>query len=261
MDAIRLQAEDTTVDVVPERGALVARCAVGGRELFWLDPATVEDRSRSVRGGIPLLVPFAGALPGDRFVASPTLTTSMRQHGFGRDRAWTVAERGAVEVTMALGPDDASRAVYPFEFRFVYRVRALPRGVLVDLTVHNDGAAPLPVAPGFHPYFPCPLGRKGEVASDLPGFDPARFVEAGFDFGLPRPDDAPVHVRVPELGQVRFTLSPALRFLQFWSLPGKPFVCLEPFFGPAGVINDPRQRDEVAPGGVRSYAVRFELLP
>ncbi len=261
METIRLAAEDTIVEVVPERGALVTRCAVGSRELFWLDPATVADRTRSVRGGIPVLVPFAGALPDDRFVASPTLTTKMRQHGFGRDLPWTVTERGPVEVTMALGPGDASRAAYPFEFLFVYRVRALPRGVLVELAVHNEGAESLPVAPGFHPYFPCPLGRKGEVASDLPGFDAAGFVEDGFDFGLPRPGDAPVHVRVPDLGQVRFTLPPALRWLQFWSLPGKPFVCLEPFLGAAGAINDPAKRDEVPPGGVRGYAVRFELLP
>lgn len=162
---------------------------------------------------------------------------------------------------MALGPSDATRAGYPFEFRFVYRVRAVPRGVLVELAAHNDGEAPLPLAPGFHPYFPCPLGRKGEVSSDLAGFDAARFVEEGFDFGLSRTGDAPVQFRVPDLGQISFALSPGLRHLQLWSLPGKPFVCLEPFFGPAGVINDPTKRDEVPPGGVRTYAVRVDLLP
>src|SRR5262249_41210854 len=217
--------------------------------------------SRGVRGGIPLLVPFAGALPDDRFVASPTLTTKMRQHGFGRDLPWTVVERAPAEVAMALGPGDATRAAYPFEFRFVYRVRALPRGLLVELTAHNDGAAPFPVAPGFHPYFPCPLGRKDEVASDLPGFDSARFVEEGFDFGLPRTGDAPVHFRVPDLGQIVFTLSPGLRHMQFWTLAGRPFVCLEPFLGAAGAINDPARRDEVPPSGPLTYAARFELLP
>lgn len=260
METIRLQTEDTLVEVVPERGALVTRCAVAGRELLWLDPATIEDRSRSARGGIPVLFPFAGALPDDRFVASPTLTTTIRQHGFGRDLPWTVTERDPVELTMALGPNDATRAAYPYEFLFLYRVRALPRGVLVELAVHNQGEAPIPVAPGFHPYFACPLGRKGEVGSDLPGFDPARFVEQGFDFGLPRTGDAPVRFHLPDLGQLELTLSPALRFLQFWSLPGKPFVCLEPFFGAAGTINDPTRRDEVPPRGVRSYAVQFELV-
>jgi galactose mutarotase-like enzyme len=261
METIRLQSEDTVVEVVPERGALVTRCAVGSRELLWLDPATVEDRGRSVRGGIPVLFPFAGALPDDRFFASPTLITTMRQHGFGRDLAWTVTEQGSVELTMALGSSDATRTVYPYEFLFLYRVRALPRGVLVELAVHNQGDAPVPVAPGLHPYFACPVGRKGEVGSDLPGFDAARFVEQGFDFGLPRPGDAPVRFRVPDLGQVELTLSPAFRFLQFWTLPGKPFVCLEPFFGAPGTINDPERRDEVPPGGVRSYDARFELLP
>ena len=260
METIRLQAENTVVEVVPERGALVTRCAVGPRELLWLDPATVEDRSRSARGGIPVLFPFAGALPGDRFVASPSLTTTMRQHGFGRDLPWTVTEQGTAELTMALRPSDATRATYPYEFLFLYRVRALPRGVLVELAVHNEGEAPVPVAPGFHPYFACPLGRKGEVESDLPGFDRARFVEQGFDFGLPRPGDAPVGFRLPDLGQLEITLSPALRFLQFWTLPGKPFVCLEPFFGAPGTINDPTRRDEVPSRGVHSYAARFELL-
>src|SRR5262249_34954569 len=154
-----------------------------------------------------------------------------RQHGFARDRAWAVTECSPGELTMTLEPDDASRAAYPFDFRFAYRVRALPHGVGVELALHNLGAEPMPVAPGFHPYFPCPVGRTTAIASDLPGFDATRLVEEGFDFGLPRDSDAAVHFTVPELGTLRFTLPAAFRHLQFWTQQGRPFVCLEPFFG------------------------------
>ena len=56
----------------------------------------------------------------------------------------------------------------------------------------------------------------------------------------------------------RLTFSPALRHLQFWSQPGKDFVCLEPFRGPNDTVNTER-RLEVAPGQACDLWLRIEL--
>jgi galactose mutarotase-like enzyme len=50
-----------------------------------------------------------------------------------------------------------------------------------------------------------------------------------------------------------------MRHLQFWSQPGKDFVCLEPFWGPNGTVNTERRLD-LAPGAVRDLWMRIELL-
>ena len=52
--------------------------------------------------------------------------------------------------------------------------------------------------------------------------------------------------------------SPELRHLQFWSQPDKPFVCLEPFYGPAGTINTD-QRGWVPAGQARTFWMRIRV--
>src|SRR4051812_18709968 len=97
-ERVTLRANGVEAEVVPARGALLCRLAVGGREVLYLDQATLEDPTKNVRGGVPLLFPFAGRLEGDRFEPA---STTMPQHGFGRSLAWKVVEQRADLVRMA----------------------------------------------------------------------------------------------------------------------------------------------------------------
>src|ERR1700690_249540 len=101
-EAITLAYGDVTAEVVPARGAIVAALTVGGTDVLYLDRATLDDPAKNVRGGIPLLFPFAGKLADETFALTGT---KMKQHGFGRNRAWTVAERTPASVRMTLAAD------------------------------------------------------------------------------------------------------------------------------------------------------------
>ncbi len=251
-----LSAGNTTLEIVPARGAIVTRFALGQREVLYLDRETLDDPTKNVRGGIPVLLPFAGKLADDRFLPAGT---TMKQHGFGRNLAWTLRDAGKSHVALELTPSDATRAQFPYEFVFAYTVTVEPRALTLALAVTNRGDSPLPMAPGWHPYFNCPAKRKSELSTDLAGFDPSLPTDAReFDFGVAAPAGGRVHFDVPEVGAVNFTLSANLRHLQFWSQPGKPFECLEPFLGPAGIINTDG-RDEVAPGATHHYAVKITI--
>ncbi len=249
-DSIALASGDVHVEVVPARGALVTALRIGTRDVLYLDLATLDDPEKNVRGGIPVLFPFAGKLAGDTL----SLTgTKLEQHGFARNRAWTVTERDASSLRMTLVPDADTRVQYPFEFTAQHYVRIVPRGVQLELTV-VAGEAALPVSPGWHPYFAIPAAAKPGVHGNAVSSE--RFTDAReFDFGVPAPID----------GRSRFTLgdrvleldaSPELRHLQFWSQPGKPFICIEPFFGPAGTINSDA-RGWVPAGEARTYWMRI----
>src|SRR5689334_3644577 len=50
-------------EIVPERGAIVTRLTVDGRDVLFMDYDTLADPTKSIRGGVPVLFPFAGALP------------------------------------------------------------------------------------------------------------------------------------------------------------------------------------------------------
>src|SRR5579862_6316835 len=93
----------STVTIVPGRGAIVTRFRVGDRELLYLDEATLRDRTKNVRGGVPVLFPSPGRLNGDRFEQGGR-SGSMKQHGFARDAAWDVlaVDGGAGRATLGL---------------------------------------------------------------------------------------------------------------------------------------------------------------
>ena len=180
----------------------------------------------------------------------------MKQHGFGRNRAWSVTERDAASVRMTLAADAETRAQWPYAFTAHHTVMIVPGGLQLELAI-VAGDQPLPVSPGWHPYYSIAAADKGAVRGDV--VTPGRFGnDLEFDFGVPAPVDGRSRFTVPGLGTVRVEASPELRHLQFWSQPGKPFICIEPFFGAAGTINS-EHRGWIPAGEARTYWMRIRL--
>jgi galactose mutarotase-like enzyme len=254
---LTLEQDEVAARIAPARGALVTALTVAGREVLFMDRATLADPSKSVRGGIPLLFPFAGRLDGDRLVHAGT---TMKQHGFARNKAWTVREQGSTAVRLGLADDAQTRDAYPHALHLEQAVTLLPRGLQLELRIENRGDTPMPVAPGWHPYFTCRSADKPRVVPHgVGGLDPARFTpDAEFDFGVTAPADGRAAFDIPGLGRLDLSFSPEMRFLQCWGLPGRDFICLEPFLGPNNAINTPA-RLAIAPGGTHTLWMRVEL--
>ncbi len=241
MESVAIAKENVRAEIVPERGAIVTSIQVGGAELLYLDRGTLEDPAKNVRGGIPILFPFAGKLPEENFIPAGT---KMKQHGFGRNKRWGIASQHADRVVLKLVQDSETRAQYPYEFEVEYAATILPRGLSVEFRVRNHGAKPLPLSPGWHPYCRCPAGKKSQVTSDVPGLGADRFRnDQEFDFGAEASANGRACFNVPGLGKIAINFTPGMRHMQFWSLPGKEFICLEPFWGPANTVNTDRRLD------------------
>jgi galactose mutarotase-like enzyme len=253
VETVALAHGDVTVEVAPTRGAIVSGLRVRGVDVLYMDRATLEDETKNVRGGIPLLFPFSGKLADETFALTGT---KMKQHGFARNKAWSVAERGPSSVRMALAADADTRAQWPYEFTADQLVMIVPGGLQIELTI-AAGDKPLPVSPGWHPYF-CTTD-KAAVRGDVAGFTPDRIGDdREFDFGVVAPKTGRARFDVPGLGAVRLTFAPDMRHMQFWSQPGKPFICLEPFHGAAGTVNTDR-RAWVPANEARTFWMRIEL--
>jgi galactose mutarotase-like enzyme len=236
---------DVRAEVVPERGALVTALRVGTRDVLYLDPETLADPTKNVRGGIPLLFPFAGKLVDETLALTGT---KMKQHGFARNRAWTVSERAAGSLTMTLAADAETRAQFPFDFTAHHRVMIVPGGIQLELAI-IAGNRDVPVSPGWHPYFAIARAEKAAVRPGTTDDDHE------FDVGFAAPIDGRSRFTPPGIA---LEASPDLRHLQMWSQPGKPFVCIEPFFGPAGTINT-EQRGWVRAGTARTFWMRIRV--
>jgi galactose mutarotase-like enzyme len=253
---LELAHGDVAVSIVPERGAIVSSVRVGGRELLYMDAATLANPTQNVRGGIPILFPFCGKLADETFALTGT---RMKQHGFGRNKAWTVSERAAGWARMTLAADADTRAQWPYEFTAEHTVTVVPGGVQLELAIVARDAA-LPVSPGWHPYLTIAAADKAKVRGDVPQFSADRLGDdREFDFGISAPPDGRATFELPGTGRVRLGFSPEMKHLQLWSQPGKPFICLEPFHGPANTVNTDG-RYWVPPNQARTFWMRLQLL-
>lgn len=256
LEEISIRHGDVSARIAPMRGGLVTALNVSGREVLYLDNESFSDLTKNVRGGIPVLFPFAGKLENGEFRPSGT---KMGQHGFGRNRGWVVFEGTRSMLRMRLEPDDEIRAMYPYDFVVEQTCLVVAEGLQIEMLVLNEDKKPLPVAPGWHPYFNCPADQKNKVETLTTRDVQKRLTnDAEFDFGIVAPADGRAKFDVPELGLLRLTFSPQMRHLQFWSQPGKPFICIEPFTGPANVVNTDKRVD-IPPGEARTFWMRIQV--
>jgi len=266
------------VVVAPSRGGMVTRFEVDGTPVLFLDVASLVDETKNVRGGNPVLFPSPGPLAGDRFTYGGR-SGSMKQHGFARQRAWSViateGDPSRSEVTLELVSDDATRAQYPWDF--VARLRYALAGTTLTVETRIEskeeaGGAAMPFSLGFHPYFHVADADKarariatlatraydnvtkkvidftGPVDLTLKELDLHLFDHHGNSATLDRGADRIVVSGDPELG--RWVI---------WTLAGKDFVCLEPWTSGADALNTGEGLLMLAPGEARTLTMTMRL--
>jgi len=253
----------TECELVPERGALLTRWRVGTDEVFYLDEATLADASKNVRGGNPVLFPFAGKLPEDRFTHAGR-TWSLPQHGFARKLPWTVRETGTdahcawVECGLVSTPETLAVFPWPFDLRLRYVLEGT--SLTVETLLHNPSAEPLPRALGFHPYFRVPDATKGRAgvrtdakrAWDNVQKKPVLVKKIDFtqpELDLHLLDHSPESMLIRRGSERGLLMSwSGYRVVVLWTLAGKDFVCVEPWEAPGGALSSGDGLRWIGPG-------------
>jgi len=261
-------ATTAAASLVPGRGAIITSWQAGGRERLYLDEATLADPTKNVRGGIPLLFPSPGKLEEGKYTRGGK-SGALKQHGFARDLPWTVAERSPSSATLALASNDATRAVYAWDFAASLRVTLTERALRLDLRVTNTGTDTMPFGFGIHPYFLVQDKAHASVSTaatraydnvaktDIPfrGFDLAHgetdlhLLDHGSTESALTSDDGRVLVHA------------SLEFGRWvvWTLPAKNFVCLEPWTAPGNALNTGEGLIELGPGEHRDLWIELSV--
>lgn len=251
-----------------------------GREYLWQAHAAWPWHA-------PVLFPIVGELKNEQY-RHHGKTYRMLRHGFARRSRFTWTELSETSCRLALTDSDATRAVYPFGFRFEVEY-AIAGGMLaVAFTITNTGDEILPAAMGAHPAFNWPLLPgipKSEHWLDFEQVEPypVRRLERGLL--MPEKVPSPIDGRELRLDESLFVadaiilkqpLSRSLRYagpdtptvevswdgfpqLGIWSPPtGVDLLCIEPWSGYAspidfdGEITDKPGMLLIPPGGVRA---------
>ena len=228
-----------------------------GLDLQWNgDPAVWTGRA-------PILFPIVGRLKNDEFRLRGR-RFKLEKHGFARRMRFDVTHVASDSARFNLTPTQATRAVYPFDFRLELTFTVTRNALAMTALVVNDGGSPMPFSFGFHPAlrWPLPFGRaRGahRLMFDKPEPEPIRRINRHALLASSEP--SPVVGRRLDLAD-RLFVHDALIFLSLrsrslrygaddgpqirieysrladlgvWTKPGADYICIEPWQG----YNDP----------------------
>ena len=116
--------------------------------LLWLSETARFERSKAIRGGIPVCWPWFGAHPED---------DSLPNHGFARTSIWHVEaisahDDGSTTILLELRDDEATRRLWPHRFSLQLAVTVADT-LTVSLTTKNLDTVPFTVSAALHTYF------------------------------------------------------------------------------------------------------------
>lgn len=137
-------------------------------EVIYAPPEFAQGQSRPSSGGIPILFPFPGRIPGTAFhwegmhyQLEPGDALGNAIHGFVHARAWRVIEQSESRVVgqfHAWRDDPSLKARWPADFRITATYTLLHNELSTEFLLENPCQTPLPCGLGVHPYFRVPLG-------------------------------------------------------------------------------------------------------
>lgn len=261
----------------------------GGREYIWEgDPAFWSGQN-------PILFPIVGSLLNGKIQINGT-TYEMGRHGFARGMEFAPVEQGEDFVALELRETEETLACYPFPFSLRVTHRLLEDGFSTAFSVQNTGGSPMPFCIGGHTAIRIPEGERFEDFHLL--FDQAETA----DSHLLSPQGIILHdgrkamldgtgtlaLDYQDFAQMDTLIFSMLRsgnvslvhretgrgvrldfhefpMVAFWTKPGAPFLCMEPWLGCAAWDNESGRFEDklfcaiLQPGEVKELAYTFYL--
>ncbi len=222
----------------------------------------------------PLLFPIVGTLKDNTYCYADK-AYHLARHGFARDQEFEVESQSPDSITFLLRSDDASRAVFPFEFELRVSYRLQPQGLTTTYRIDNPGQAPLYFSVGGHPAFRVPLASGTDYTDYYLEFDqqedaprwpiskdglierePQPFLQSQQKISLTKELFARDALVFKGLRSSGITLRsarterglrmdfPGFPFLGIWAASGADFVCIEPWCGIADSVDSNQQWTE-----------------
>jgi galactose mutarotase-like enzyme len=111
------------------------------------------DKTKSIRGGIPILFPICGNLNTSSSIFGKDYLQLM-QHGFARDLQWQYSfKENEKSLCLSLNESKQTKKYYPFDFELKIEVTLKINCLEFAITIQNRTDIAMPVNFGLHPYF------------------------------------------------------------------------------------------------------------
>jgi galactose mutarotase-like enzyme len=265
--------KDTYIEVVPERGGIIAKFVVNNKPVFYLDRSTLIDPAKNIRGGNPILFPICSYLKNDTYDLNGD-SYIMKQHGFARNCVWNVADVSIGEesaaIKLELQDNDETYSQYPFRFKLIYEYTLSGSTLSVNATYINQDEQPMPFYGGYHPYFH--VEDKNRLEIEIPSETYTETISGSVMNNQLNYEQDEINVFYRNLTannfqikdpvqkrQISVQFDPIYKYLVVWTLKGKNFICVEPWMATTDAFNTKEDLVYIQPGEELTCHVAFEV--
>ncbi len=145
--------QNNYIKFCPERGGVITNWVSDGKEILYFDEKRFMDKTKSIRGGIPILFPICGNLSTSSSVFGKDYL-QLTQHGFARDLQWQyLLNQNEQSLCLFLNESKKTKKYYPFEFELKIEVTLKINCLVFEITIDNKSDTGMPINFGLHPYF------------------------------------------------------------------------------------------------------------
>jgi len=145
--------QNNYIKFCPERGGIITNWVSDGNEILYFDQKRFMDKTKSIRGGIPILFPICGNINISSSVFGKDYL-QLTQHGFARDLQWQFSfNESEKSLCLFLNESKKTKKYYPFDFELRIKVTLNINCLEFEITIFNKSNIAMPINFGLHPYF------------------------------------------------------------------------------------------------------------
>ena len=241
--------QNNYIKFCPERGGVITNWVSDGKEILYFDEKRFMDKTKSIRGGIPILFPICGNLNTSSSVFGKDYSQLM-QHGFARDLQWQYSfNENEKSLCLFLNESKKTKKYYPFDFELRIEITLKINCLEFEITIHNKTHITMPINFGLHPYFNvsdfknlefidnplnCQNQEKNIISNTL---DELKNINLGVDLLMYTSGRSAFRDKIFKR-QVTLNHPYPFDLGVIWSDPPRRMICLEPWTSPRNSFVD-----------------------
>jgi len=241
--------QNNYIKFCPERGGVITNWISEGKEILYFDEKRFMDKTKSIRGGIPILFPICGNLNTSGSVFG-TDYLQLTQHGFARDLQWQFSFiENEKSLCLFLTESKKTKKYYPFNFELKIEVFLKINFLEFEITIFNKTDNAMPINFGLHPYFNisdfknlefignplnCQNQEKNIISNTL---DELKNVNLGIDLLMYSSGRSSFRDKIFKR-EVTLNHPYPFDLGVIWSDPPRRMICLEPWTSPRNSFVD-----------------------
>ena len=241
--------QNNYIKFCPDRGGVITNWVSDGKEILYFDEKRFMDKTKSIRGGIPILFPICGNLNTSNSVFG-TDYVQLPQHGFARDLKWEYTfNENEKSLCLFLNESKKTKKYYPFDFELRIEITLKINCLEFEITIFNKTDIAMPINFGLHPYFNvsdfknlefiynpfnCQNQEKNIISNTL---DELKNINLGVDLLMYTSGRSAFRDKIFKR-QVTLNHPYPFDLGVIWSDPPRRMICLEPWTSPRNAFID-----------------------